>query len=82
MSNNTGANAESRPKMLPRDDSRDAQKAEARKTRNLEHISLGQFLKESEKEDGNGTDSASDADTTGKSGVGSGDGGKKGDDAK
>jgi hypothetical protein len=81
-SNNTGANSESRPKMLPRADSKDAKKADARKTKNLELISLGEFLKESENEGGDGTDGASDTGTAGKSGVGSGDDDKKRDDVK
>ncbi|KAL5418519.1 hypothetical protein PMIN06_000644 [Paraphaeosphaeria minitans] len=54
--------------MQPRDDSKDAKKAEARKTKNLEHISLGQFLKESDEESGAGADGAGDKDAAGKDG--------------
>ncbi|KAF2440600.1 hypothetical protein P171DRAFT_524616 [Karstenula rhodostoma CBS 690.94] len=76
-SNNTGATSDSRPKILPRDDSKEAKKAEARKTQSLERISLGQFLKESEEEGGIGADGVGDGDTAGKDGGSKDDGGKK-----
>lgn len=68
--------------MLPRDDSQGAKKTEARKTKDLEHISLGEFLKESKNDGGIGADGAGDADIASKGGSGKDEGGKKSDDVK
>ncbi|KAJ4358145.1 uncharacterized protein N0V89_002724 [Didymosphaeria variabile] len=80
--NNTGSNSKLQEKKLPRDDSKEAKKAEASKAKNSDHITLEQFLKETQEGQATGADSASHADFTTEDGAGKVDGGKKGDGSK
>ncbi|KAJ4344780.1 RNA helicase required for poly(A+) mRNA export [Didymosphaeria variabile] len=64
------------PKMQPRDGSKEAKKAEASKAKNSDHITLEQFLKETEEGEVTSGDCAHNTDATTKDGAGKVDDGK------
>ncbi|KAL1612684.1 hypothetical protein SLS60_000913 [Paraconiothyrium brasiliense] len=77
-SNNSGTNSNK----VPRDDTKAAKKAEASKTNNPDHITLEQFLGETEEGVVTGADGPSDAEVTTQDSAGKIDGGKNGDGSK